>query len=172
MEIIETYKFRHCEGPTPNAIALGEALAEIGATDPDNVLHVKKVVAARNDKRLKRFFTQDVKKAAYKCWADEAQEAIRSIETVRIESDTPEKPRPVEIVVHQTYSHLRTDREGYRRTELILQDDALRAALIAQAQADFDVYRRRYERLIDLCEAFDSMSRAIKRAKKKAKTTV
>lgn len=161
-----TYKWKDAANPTESAIAFGEACNEIAEADPDGILHVRKIVErARTDEELHHHFEWDDAVCGQVHREEQARNLIRRIETVPVH--TPTRARQVEIKRYPSYQHLRGEGSGYHKTELIMLDDQMRASLLYQAEVDFAAYRRRFERLSELAEAFQQMAGALRRAKRK-----
>ena len=118
------------------------------------------VKAARHDTSpLHSKFEWDDSAAAeqYRLW-----QARELIVTVMVTSNKIE---------HQAYMSIRLDRKksggGYRAVADMLSDEDMRAQLLAEALADLEIFRRRYNMLKALVPVFAAIDEVRKQSRKK-----
>jgi hypothetical protein len=84
----------------------------------------------------------------YRLW--QARELIQIVVTV-----LPNTNKPVRV-----YVSLESDRDkeggGYRELTSVLSDAVRRKALVAEALAEFDRWKRKYETLVELSKIFEA----------------
>lgn len=104
-------------------------------------------------------FEWDNSAAAYNWRLEQARHLIRVYVTV-IDADGPKECR--------AFVSLSADRAtggGYRTMVSVLNDDALRANLVADAMDEMERFRNKYASLKELAAVFDAMDRVMSKSK-------
>lgn len=142
-----------------NAAVVAE-LARIAAEN-DGLLRPSDVVDAARDKRsvLHGSFTWDDTEAAeqYRLW--QARQLIRCSVVVEPRTETT-----VRAFVSLTQDRSE-DGGGYRETVRVMARTDTRAALLADALAELDVFQRKYAALTEMAEVFAAARALVKRRK-------
>ena len=132
-----------------------------GLLVPGDVVEYAKNPATALHKRFE--WNDGIASAQYRLW--QARTLIRLHVTV-INSDVA----PV-----RAYVSLKRDRVesggGYRPLGSVMSEKQLRAELLAQALEELEVFRRKYQDLVELAPIFEAMEKAKKRRKRRAGAT-
>lgn len=126
-------------------------LEQVRAATPDGMLRPAEVVkfAENPETQLHKRFCWDDTEAARRYRVDQARAIIRTTVTV-----LPRANRVTDAYV--SLDDDRAARRGYRAMADVMEDGALRRALILQALAELDRVRSRYERLAELAPVFEA----------------
>ena len=110
------------------------------AKDPQNPLHSQ--------------FQWDDSKAAheYRLW--------QARQLIRVTVSTIKNTETVERVWVNLKSERATESHGYRKLVSVLNDEELRKKLIQQSIEDMEYFQQKYQRLTELSEVFESMTKA------------
>jgi hypothetical protein len=110
------------------------------------------------DATLHPCFEWDDPKAANLWREDQARSIVRSIRVIPDDSPQPDEPLLV-------YVHVATQDDGpcYTTTARAMSDDELREQVIAQALAQLEGWRKRFEHLQELRDVFVAIDRATRR---------
>jgi len=108
---------------------------------------------------LHPYFTWDDNEAARLHRINEARAILRiAVEYTQVNN----RREAVRVAVH-----LSSDDTGYRLLSEVLSDAEMRAQLIADAGRDIEVFKRRYQTIVEIRRPVEHLERALKKAKKK-----
>lgn len=140
-------------------IEAGKELAEIERRD-GKLLRRKIVEKAKDPKTaLHQYFIWDEGEAAQRYWLETAGALIRAYKVwVTVSgSETPTKVR--------AYVSLSSDRAqggGYRSLVSVIDDEGMRATMLADAIRDLKVFQRKYEMLAELESIFAEIEKVVR----------
>lgn len=139
--------------PVPAQVA-GEELARIEARDGGVVPSVLVEESRPEDAPLHPAFTWDEEQAAAKCRLMEAARVIRTVRVVATDPDTGRRTKPPAFV---SVVRRETQQREYVAAARAMSDEEYRLCVLAEALAQLDGLRRRYEGLRELQPVWDAI---------------
>ena len=135
------YKFRNSSQPTEKAQEVGNDLLAIKQANQGLLLPCDVVAAAAPiESSLHYFFEWDDSLAAEQHRLSQARRLITSVVFIR----EVKKKNKLILVSRAAFTHVRTDKNGYRDTDEVYNTPELKAAYIRQLQTDWKTFKQKH----------------------------